>query len=394
MTSRERFLKIMNFESCKRTLKWEFGYWGGTINRWYAEGMEKVKGLAKEVSTGEPVLGSASPFPHYGAFEDLVRAEDVDFNFNLDEGFITIPYNYWIFPTFEESVIFEDERYTEKYGKDGIRVKQLKDNSSMPLWLEFPVKDRVSWERIKEERFNLENINKRYAKDLNSFAKSVKERSFPLGILNNPTGFFGSIRSLVGEQKLFLLYYDDPELVRDIANHLCQLWLYISEELTSKMDYDIAFFWEDMSGKNGPLISPSTFREFMSPYYKKLITFLKSRGVKNFVVDTDGNVEKLIPLFMEVGINIIYPFERQADNDLVAIRKKYPSLGMMGGFDKNALSRGKFFIDEELDIIKYLITKGGYIPFGDHLIPPNCSWENFKYYRERLNRIIDSAEVL
>ena len=31
-----------------------------------------------------------------------------------------------------------------------------------------------------------------------------------------------------------------------------------------------------------------------------------------------------------------------------------------------------------------------YVPFGDHCISPGVSWEQFKYYRERLNELIDN----
>ena len=47
-SARERFLRTMNFEPNTRTLKWELGYWGGTIDRWYSEGMEKVKGFLRK----------------------------------------------------------------------------------------------------------------------------------------------------------------------------------------------------------------------------------------------------------------------------------------------------------------------------------------------------------
>ena len=97
---------------------------------------------------------------------------------------------------------------------------------------------------------------------------------------------------------------------------------------------------------------------------------------------------------MEVGINIIYPFERQAGNDLIAIRKNYPKLRILGSFDKNSLYKGKEYIDKELDTISWLIKQGGYIPFADHAIPPNSSWENFKYYRNKLNDIIYLTKVL
>ena len=40
MTIRERFLATLNFEPVAPP-KWEFGYWGGTINNWYAQGLPR-----------------------------------------------------------------------------------------------------------------------------------------------------------------------------------------------------------------------------------------------------------------------------------------------------------------------------------------------------------------
>ena len=66
---------------------------------------------------------------------------------------------------------------------------------------------------------------------------------------------------------------------------------------------------------------------------------------------------------------------------------------MMGGFDKMTFNKDKDAIDRELEIVTWLISRGGYIPYGDHSIPPDASWENFIYYREKLNRIIDNTKV-
>jgi uroporphyrinogen decarboxylase len=41
MNTRERFLEVMSFNPNVRSLKWEFGYWGETINNWYKEGLAK-----------------------------------------------------------------------------------------------------------------------------------------------------------------------------------------------------------------------------------------------------------------------------------------------------------------------------------------------------------------
>ncbi len=44
MNARERFLACMRCEPLDRALNWEMGYWAGTLERWYAEGLERDPG--------------------------------------------------------------------------------------------------------------------------------------------------------------------------------------------------------------------------------------------------------------------------------------------------------------------------------------------------------------
>ena len=394
-STREIFSKVMNFEPSERTLKWEMGYWVGTVERWYKEGLTNNDGFDSNLKYGDSLLGPANPFTSKrptGA--DPEKAIDVIDYFDLDKGWGTVPYNLWMFPVFEYKVIHEDEKFIEYYGADGVRRKEFKDKKSMPMFLDFPVKNREDWEKMKKERFSPDSIDKRFIGDEGSFIEKARNRTEPLGILGYPAGFFGSLRWLIGEENLFMLYYDDPGLVKDIVEHLCELWILMSEKLTSKIEFDFAVFWEDMSGKQGSMISPQTFREFMTLNYKKIIDYLKSRGIKIFALDTDGYVEKLIPLFMEAGVNALFPFEQQANNDLLKYRKEFPELRMLGGIDKNKMVGDKKIIDEELRYIPDLIKEGGYVPHLDHNVPPNIPWENYKYYRNKLNDIIGSTKVL
>jgi uroporphyrinogen-III decarboxylase len=394
VNTREIFLKVMNFEPCERTICWELGYWGETLTRWYREGLPRSRNPKRVLDHDEGLMGEMTLC--FLGLDGKIMERDYDVNkyFGFDEGLDFVPCQYWIYPGFEKKIIFEDDTSIELIDMDGIRRKEFKNKVSMPLWIEFPVKNRADWERVKEERFSLNNLADRFPINMDTIKKKREKRNTLLAILAAPVGFFGSIRALLGEKRLYMMYYDDPDLVKDIAQHLCSLWLAISEELTSKFDFDIALFWEDMAGKQGSLVSPSIFREFMMPYYKKLIGFLKSRGIKHFLVDSDGKLDELIPLFIESGINSIMPIERQAGNDIIEIRKKYPELGILGGFDKNSLAKGRENIDKELEKIEWVIKTGGYIPSGDHSIPPDSSWESFKYYRTKLNNIISTTKIL
>jgi uroporphyrinogen decarboxylase len=111
--------------------------------------------------------------------------------------------------------------------------------------------------------------------------------------------------------------------------------------------------------------------------------------VNIILVDTDGNCARLIPLFLEAGVTGLYPMEVSAGMDVVAARKNYPQLQMMGGIPKSDITLGPKRIDEFLEDVTFLLQSGGYIPFGDHLIPPEVPWQEFKYYRNKLNQLID-----
>jgi uroporphyrinogen decarboxylase len=124
---------------------------------------------------------------------------------------------------------------------------------------------------------------------------------------------------------------------------------------------------------------------------RRLIEFFKTRGITTIFLDTDGDCYELIPLFMEAGVTGMYPFEVNCGMDIVKVRKNFPSLRMMGGIPKSDICLGRARIDRILEPVREVLATGGYIPFADHFIPPEVHFEDFTYYRETLNRMIDAA---
>ena len=60
----------------------------------------------------------------------------------------------------------------------------------------------------------------------------------------------------------------------------------------------------------------------------------------------------------------------------------------MGGIDKRAIAKGKQAIDKELnEKIPFMMKKGGYIPYIDHLVPPDVSFSDFMYYRKKIEEL-------
>ena len=379
MTSREKFLATMDFDTFTPPPLYEFGYWAGTIRRWYREGLPQIDGIPPDIPSGKSVGGSL-PFK--------VECKDLERVVNFDKPAVLFPVKSWIFPEFKVEVI-EEFKDGSKIIIDemGIKKRIGKENDSIPEYYEWPVKNRDSWERFKLKRLN-PATPRRYTDNLNVAVEFYKNRDFPL-MIGGEVGFFGPLRYLLGEVKLLTSYYDQPDLIKDMINYLVDFWIKVYYPLLSKIKPDCFLMWEDMCYKTGPLISPEIFKEFMLPAYKKFTSLLKGNGVDIIIVDTDGNCWELIPLFIKGGVTCIYPMEVAAEMDVVEVRKKFAKLQMTGGIDKRVLAKDKSSIDRELEgKIPYMIKQGGYIPHIDHNVPPDVPFGNFIYYRKRLEELI------
>ena len=63
---------------------------------------------------------------------------------------------------------------------------------------------------------------------------------------------------------------------------------------------------------------------------------------------------------------------------------------MQGGLDKTKVAEGRRAIDAELEAkLPFMLARGGYIPFCDHMVPPDVPWDNFLYYRERVRQYVE-----
>ena len=136
---------------------------------------------------------------------------------------------------------------------------------------------------------------------------------------------------------------------------------------------------EDMSYNHGPMLSRELYDEFILPYYKEIVPLVKAQGTKVFI-DTDGNVEPLIPWFLDAGIQGVLPLERMAGVDVNRIRENYPDFLMIGGFDKTIMHKGEAALRAEFERLLPAIRSGGYIPAVDHQTPPDVSLENYHTY--------------
>jgi Uroporphyrinogen decarboxylase (URO-D) len=374
---REHFLAVMDFDTSVPTMKWEMGYWAATLRRWYGEGLPRQAGIPDDLADGDGVSGMGG-----GWSWGQPRAHDVDRACGFDHHMERLPLNAFACPTFGDQIVEDHGDWVVRRISTGVLRKEWRDRRSLPHDVGWPVSTRDDWERYKAERLE-PALNRRLPADWTAHIKRYQAQTHPLVV--GGYGFYSTPRILLGEENLLYAFYDNPELIQAIVDDLCNFWIALYDQILPHVSVDVAQIWEDMSFKNGPLISPAMVRAFMLPAYKKLTACWRDHGVKVVLLDTDGDCWSLIPIFLEGGVTGIYPFEVNAGMDVVAVRKAFPRLQIIGGLDKLQIVAGGAAIDAELAAkAPSMLKQGGYIPCLDHYVHPDVSWASFAYYRQRL----------
>ena len=302
-----------------------------------------------------------------------------------------IEINGYISPPFKETILEENDEAQVLIDAFGVKKKILKKSSSIPQFMNWPVADRDTWEQLKGRL--APDAPGRFGAGWEKQKKILAASPLPNFIGGLPCGFFGAPRELMGAENLLMMFYDDPVLMKDVLRQLTRLWLGLWRKVAEETRIDFVFIWEDMCYRNGPLISPALFRQFLLPCYCELINGLKKAGITRFFVDTDGNCDQLIPLFVEGGVTGMLPFEIRAGMDILKVREQYPELGIIGGIDKTIFAQGPQAVKNQFLIIRKMLEYGRYIPTFDHTVPPDVPWSQYLDFCLRLKEMIYNAGV-
>lgn len=204
------------------------------------------------------------------------------------------------------------------------------------------------------------------------------------------SGFFWWPRTLFGIEPHLLAFYDQPELMHRMNQDQCAYMLRCIDAICEICTPDFMTFAEDMSYNHGPMISRALYDEFMHPYYLPVMSVLQQRGIHR-LIDSDGDIEPLIPWFLDSGIEGILPLERMAGVDVARIRKNYPQWKMIGGYDKTVMHRGEAAMRAEFERLLPVMRSGYFIPSVDHQTPPGVSlaqyWDYLRLLEEYTGRV-------
>ncbi len=366
MSLRDDTLAILHYKDHKRLPVVHFGYWKETISKWCAEG-HISETEADDVYDGSP--------------NETLISSRLGFDFNWNTLFSG---NYGLFPEFEQKVIeVLPDGHQKELDKNGVIVLTKPGVTSIPSEIDHLLKDRESWEEHYRHRLIMNEDRIGY-NDLRRFT-DTSSRNIPVGI--HCGSLYGNIRNYLGVEGSCYLLADDEDLLDEIINTNAEMMLELVKAiLKTGAVPDYGHFWEDICFKNGPLINPDVFAEKVGPWYRKFADLLGGYGVDLISVDCDGMIDSLIPVWLDNGINVMFPIEVGTwGASIKSWREKYGRIIRgVGGMNKTVFSRDYKAVDDEIERLKALVSLEGYIPCPDHRIAPDAKWENVQYYCEKM----------
>lgn len=294
-----------------------------------------------------------------------------------------IPYNFCAYPPFERKILSETENHITLINEEGVTMIQEKGTSAMPHFIEFPIKDRASFESYRKR---LDPDSPERIPDLSGMREYCEREDLPSMLLIR--GPFAFLRDFIKFDELMYLFIDDPQLIKDMTSFHAEFVVRLWKNVFRQHIPDIVCLGEDMAYKTSSMISPDMVKEFIFPAWKKIIGFAKNSGVKNVVLDSDGYTMEILPIAIEAGFTATLPIERAAGMDGEKMRERFPELVLIGGVNKLALAGNRNEIDEEVEKAARLYRKGRYIPGCDHSVPPIVPFDHYKYYIESLKKAL------
>ena len=359
LTPRERFRRVMHYQDVDYVSHLEFGYWQELKQHWMAEGHLPAS-----------LRDSNGTIPDR-AVEEFFGVEQFQ-SFSAPLGALPA----------REIIVLEQTDTTVTF-RDGLGVlsqRQTIGTETIPHFLEFPIRDRATWQAFRDEFLDAHHP-RRVIPEEALRARDEMTRSSTNPVETHFGSFIGRIRDWVGFENLAYLSVDDPDLVEEMVAHMAQMTLTLMPPVLERGQFDAAAGWEDIAFNSGPLLSPAFFAKRIMPHMKPVMDMIRQYGIDVIWTDCDGNILKLIPLWLSVGLNCMFPLEVNPGNDPVVLKKEYGrQLLIRGGFNKFALHQGRQAILAELRRLEPVVAAGGYIPHVDHRTPALVTWDSYCYY--------------
>lgn len=354
----ERMARALSHQEPDRVPISDF-FWGGFISRWQ-----------KELN----LPSDANPYYHY----------DMDW-------IVTVPNMDPHIKSFE--TIKEDSE--EVIIKTGFETTLRKK-------FDFPMPEQIGWdtgtiEKLEAFEFDDPYDKRRYfeagdnqiagvgdgfQRNSPAWTETVKSLRPDFPVYGSMIEASECLTRLIGQENTLLWLGLYPERMGKVINRIGQFYLECTKACTEAGEglLDGFVIWGDVAYKDSMFFSPDYWREYYKPWVKAMTDVCHEHGLP-VIYHGCGNVSKILPDYIEIGIESYNPLEAKAGLDAVELRKKYGhKLGICGNSNIQVWeTSGQEQIRKEVLRKLNAAKGGGYIFQSDHSVTSGVSGETYDY---------------
>ena len=198
-------------------------------------------------------------------------------------------------------------------------------------------------------------------------------------IVPGPGGVLENLIQMTGYDNLCLMLYDDPELVREIVDHIGSR-LVRHYEIAGKYDTVGAMISNDDWGfRTQPMLSPDDMKKYIIPWHVKIVEAIHAHG-KPAILHSCGNLETLMESIIEV---CRYDGKHSYEDTIEPVEKAYERLhgkiAVLGGIDLDFICREtpEEVFRRSKAILERSEKRGGYALGSGNSIPNYVPQENY-----------------
>ncbi|MBA7468024.1 Uroporphyrinogen decarboxylase [subsurface metagenome] len=181
-----------------------------------------------------------------------------------------------------------------------------------------------------------------------------------------------------GTEKILVDFIEDP----DFATRVIDMVVNFQDKMVEKaisLGAEIIATGDDYCSTQGPIISPTHFKQFILPGLQKIVDTAKRNGAL-FIKHCDGNVWPLMDMIVETGIDGFHPIQPDV-MDIKEFKKRYGhKIALLGNIDCGDLLCNGSPGEVEHTVkqtIKDIAPGGGYIVASSNCIYAGVKPQNY-----------------
>ena len=202
-------------------------------------------------------------------------------------------------------------------------------------------------------------------------------------------GIFEALNGVFGIENHLMYLLMDPESLHEVYRRQAE-WNRAFANNCLDLGVDMIHVSDDWGAQNGLMFSTEIWWNLIYPYHKITADSVKARGAF-LSLHSDGNVNAVIDGILELGYDVVHPWQESAGMALDEHRQKYAKrFTVMGGLDiQTTLGFGKLdVLKQEIERVLTMFREGAGLYCTTHFVQDHCSMDELVFAYDLIYRFV------